>query len=182
MSELPGSKHVVSYCDSIEAEVKPLKLPPGMASCIHCGQDFSPASVRTSSVQGTSLAQPQDTCPQCLTALPNSTTNSRAGEWVRVSLPGVTLLSPTTYLMGINVLVFLAMALSGLSLWDPHSSQLLRWGANFGPLTMDHQWWRLLTSMFVHVGLVHLLVNMWGLWVLGRVGEYLYGNWGFVAL
>jgi rhomboid protease GluP len=74
------------------------------------------------------------------------------------------------------------MVFSGISPWDPQSQDLLRWGANFGPLTMQHQWWRLLTSMFVHIGLLHLLVNMWGLWVLGRVGEYLYGNWRLVAL
>jgi rhomboid protease GluP len=101
---------------------------------------------------------------------------------VKISLPGVTLLSPTTYLVGVNVRGFLAMALSGASRWEPQSSQLMHWGANFGPLTMGGQWWRLLTSMFVHVGAIHLLVNMWGLWVLGRVGEYLYGNWRFVAL
>ncbi|MGB9105081.1 MAG: rhomboid family intramembrane serine protease [Terriglobales bacterium] len=85
-------------------------------------------------------------------------------------------------LVGINVLVFLAMVVKGASVTQPTSDQLLRWGANFGPLTLTGQWWRLLTAMFVHIGLVHLALNMWCLWQLGLLAEYLYGPKTFLAL
>ncbi len=90
---------------------------------------------------------------------------------------------PLTYvLVGINVLVFLAMVVKGASVMQPTSDQILRWGANFGPLTLTGQWWRLLTAMFVHIGLVHLALNMWCLWQLGLLAEYLYGPKTFLAL
>ena len=74
------------------------------------------------------------------------------------------------------------MVAKGASVTQPTSDQLLRWGANFGPLTLTGQWWRLLTAMFVHIGLVHLALNMWCLWQLGLLAEYLYGPKTFLAL
>jgi len=56
---------------------------------------------------------------------------------------------------------------------------LLRWGANFGPSTIGGQWWRLLTSVFVHMGLVHLAINMWCLWDLGSFVERIYGRFTY---
>lgn len=88
----------------------------------------------------------------------------------------------TLALVGINALIFIAMTVKGASLTHPTSEQLLRWGANFGPLTLQGQWWRLLTAMFVHIGIVHLALNMWTLWNLGTMAEYLYGRKAFLAL
>lgn len=53
---------------------------------------------------------------------------------------------------------------------------LLRWAANFGPSTVAGQWWRLLTSIFVHMSLIHLAINMWCLWDLGSFVERIYGR------
>lgn len=74
------------------------------------------------------------------------------------------------------------MVLRHVPLLQPTSQQLLPWGANYGPLTLDHQWWRLLTAAFVHIGVVHLVLNMFCLFNLGGLAEHLYGWRTFVAL
>jgi membrane associated rhomboid family serine protease/Tfp pilus assembly protein PilF len=89
----------------------------------------------------------------------------------------------TQVIFGINVAVFIAMALAGVSMVEnPSGADLVRWGANFGPLTVAGQWWRLLTCVFVHGGLLHIGFNMWCLWSLGRLAESVYGHWTFAAV
>ena len=89
----------------------------------------------------------------------------------------------TQAIFGINVAVFVAMTLAGVSMLDnPAGPDLVRWGANFGPLTVSGQWWRLLTCVFIHGGLLHIGFNMWCLWSLGRLAESVYGHWTFAAV
>jgi len=91
--------------------------------------------------------------------------------------------APATYtLVGINCAVFVAMVLSGISLWSPTTDQLVHWGANNGTLVLQHgQWFRLITAMFVHVGIIHIATNMWCLWNLGLLAEPLMGPFGVTA-
>ena len=91
--------------------------------------------------------------------------------------------APATYtLLGINCAVFLGMLLNGVSLLSPTTDQLLRWGANCGPyVLLGGQWWRLVTAMFVHVGIIHIATNMWCLWNLGLLAEPLMGPLGVVS-
>jgi len=84
----------------------------------------------------------------------------------------------TQTLFAVNIMVFVAMALQGIAM-NPNSQQLIQWGANFGPLTLGGQEWRLLSSTFLHIGLLHILFNMWCLWDLGAMLESLYGHWTF---
>src|SRR5690349_12863730 len=91
-------------------------------------------------------------------------------------------ISGTIILLSINLAIFLAMALSTGQLLRFGGDQVLRWGANFGPLTMNGQWWRLITAIFVHIGLAHLLINMWCLYELGALTEYIYGRWSMFLL
>ena len=88
----------------------------------------------------------------------------------------------TQAIIGMNVAVFVAMTLGGVSPLAPTGQELVRWGANFGPYTIGGQWWRLLSCVFVHTGLPHIAINMWGLWGLGRLAESVYDRWTFGAL
>jgi rhomboid protease GluP len=91
--------------------------------------------------------------------------------------------APATYtLLGINCAVFLGMVLSGVSFLSPTTRQLVLWGANNGTLVLQYgQWWRLITAMFVHVGIIHIATNMWCLWNLGLLAEPLMGPMGVFA-
>ncbi len=75
----------------------------------------------------------------------------------------------TTALIVLNVVVFLLMFKENPgALWKPSAELLMRAGADYGPLVANGQWWRCLTSGFVHVGVLHLLLNMS---VLSNVGK-----------
>ena len=92
--------------------------------------------------------------------------------------------APATYvLVGINCLVFLVMVAHHVSVGNPTSDQLLYWGAdNAGNVLLQGQWWRIVTAMFVHVGILHLATNMWCLWNLGLLAEPLMGSTGVLAV
>ena len=88
----------------------------------------------------------------------------------------------TRSLVAVCILVFAAMAFRQVSTHAGSEPLLLRWGANFGPLTLSGQWWRLFTSLFIHLGVVHLAVNMWCLWDLGSFAERIYGRAQFLII
>lgn len=81
----------------------------------------------------------------------------------------------TNILIAINVLVFVVMVARGVSWFEPTSADLLRWGADYGPSTLSGQYWRTVTSAFVHIGIIHIALNMLCLWSLGRLHEKLLG-------
>ncbi|MGB6194204.1 MAG: rhomboid family intramembrane serine protease, partial [Terracidiphilus sp.] len=86
-------------------------------------------------------------------------------------------------LSGINCLVFLAMVVSHVSPVSPTPEQLLAWGADHaGAVLLGGQWWRIVTAMFVHVGILHLATNIWCLWNLGLLAEPLMGSVGVLGV
>jgi membrane associated rhomboid family serine protease len=82
----------------------------------------------------------------------------------------------TPAVLAVNVLVFAAMAVAGGTLGEFQPQLYIDWGANYGELTVTGQWWRLVTALFVHFNLMHLVLNMWAFWNIGRLTERLYGN------
>lgn len=88
----------------------------------------------------------------------------------------------TPILIGINVVVFIAMVASGVDLMQPTGGDILKWGANFALKTLDGEWWRLITCCFLHIGLMHLLLNMWVLADVGILVERMFGNRRFLGL
>src|SRR5271155_2212270 len=86
----------------------------------------------------------------------------------------------TTTLVGMNVAVYVAMVLTGVSAVSPTIPQLLKWGANFGPLSLGTEPWRMLASNYVHAGIIHIALNMWCLWSLGFLAERIFDPWTYV--
>lgn len=71
---------------------------------------------------------------------------------------------------------------AGAGIWHSPNNVQLSWGANFGPATQDGEWWRLGTAMFLHFGIVHLLLNSLSLWEAGQLVERMYGRWRFIGI
>jgi rhomboid protease GluP len=90
--------------------------------------------------------------------------------------------SLTIVLIAINALVFIAMAARAGSLSEFTNAQVIAWGADWGPLTLGGQPWRLLTSNYVHANAVHIALNMWCLWNLGLLAEAIFGRLVFFLL
>lgn len=86
-----------------------------------------------------------------------------------------------------NFFVFLLMwqasGMSSTALWGAFpESVLLSFGAKTNyAIRFDHEWWRFVTPVFIHVNLPHVLINMYSLWVLGPWVEKLYGSAKFVV-
>ena len=91
-------------------------------------------------------------------------------------------ISLTKILFGINIAVFVAMALASDSVTNFPDRVFDHFGANIGTLTLSGDWWRLLTYMFLHGSLMHIAFNMWCLWDLGALCESVYGRWTFAAI
>lgn len=77
----------------------------------------------------------------------------------------------TPVLLNLNLLIFVLMLLSGVHAFGPSNESLISWGANFKPQTMDGQPWRLITNCFLHIGIFHLLMNMYALIYIGAILE-----------
>jgi membrane associated rhomboid family serine protease len=88
----------------------------------------------------------------------------------------------TASLILINAAVFVAMIVRGLSFLHPDTASLVKWGADYGPLTTHGQWWRIITSVFLHSGFAHLAPNMFFLLLIGNLTERLFGRFGFSVL
>jgi rhomboid protease GluP len=85
----------------------------------------------------------------------------------------------TWVLLGVNVLMFAVETLMGGS---DNGATLVMLGAKVNALIVMGQYWRLVTPMFLHIGIVHILVNGYALFVIGPEVEALYGYSRFLTL
>lgn len=95
----------------------------------------------------------------------------------------------TIALIGINVAVYFAeLAIGGST--DGTNNWIYNHGALFANLDLNGSpagvangdWWRLITSAFLHYGPIHLALNMWGLYIGGIILEPIIGRWRFLLL
>ena len=85
-------------------------------------------------------------------------------------------------LIDLNILVFLIMLISGVSIIHPQGKDLILWGGNLRSLTTDGQWWRLLTSVFIHGGIIHIFYNLISLFLIGMFLESYIGSKRFMIV
>ena len=121
-----------------------------MANCVQCGRQLPAFSFGKHNklcqwcIQHEAAQRGEDSPIQRVEPAP----------WKQLRQPSS--MGVTQAIFGVNVAVFIAMALAHVSLTNPTTAQLIHWGANYGPDTIGGQWWRLLTCVFVHIGIMHI--------------------------
>lgn len=88
----------------------------------------------------------------------------------------------TACLIAINVGLFAWQVIHGMDVTQPSTRDALRWGADYAPITFLSEPIRLFSSMFFHFGLIHLMLNMWALYIFGSVAEQLFGRIYYLGL
>lgn len=105
----------------------------------------------------------------------NEENNVKAEKVFRIKTPIITYL-----LVAINILVFLSMYIFGNGSTDINT--LVNFGALYSPLIKAGEYYRLLLAGFIHIGLIHLFVNMYSLLAIGTRLESLIGKWKFLIV
>ncbi|EQB35965.1 hypothetical protein M948_13095 [Virgibacillus sp. CM-4] len=86
----------------------------------------------------------------------------------------------TYILLVICISLFLWMEVSGGS---DNTNTLIEFGAKYNPAMIeDGQWWRIISSMFLHIGFLHLAMNMIAVYYLGALVERIFGSWRFLVI
>lgn len=129
--------------------------------CTRCNRYICPECMRDAAVG--------HQCAECVGE------GVRSVRQARTQFGGVPVNTPlvTYVLIGVNVVMFVLQTMS---------SELERALVLFAPAVADGEWYRLLTSAFLHYGPTHILFNMWALWVVGPPLEAALGRLRFTSL
>jgi membrane associated rhomboid family serine protease len=125
-------------------------------------------------------------CPDCMTPTP---VGMRCPECARDRTKVKTVRSGprapvvTQALIAINVAAFIAETAAGAPLGGGGGGQVYIKGALFGPLIVqNHEYWRIVTSGFLHDGFLHIAFNMFFLYIMGGLLEPAIGRLNFAAV
>ncbi len=92
------------------------------------------------------------------------------------------MLNSTSIVIGICIIMYLLIQFLSLS-YDGSISPAIALGAYFKPMiVVNHQYWRFLTVGFMHIDLIHLMMNMFSLYMLGPIVESTFGKKGFIII
>ena len=83
-------------------------------------------------------------------------------------------------LIAVNIIIFALMYLIGNGSED--SQTLINFGANMGALTKNGEYFRLISCAFLHIGVLHLVCNMYSIYAVGPTVEYFYGKLKFIFI
>jgi rhomboid protease GluP len=87
---------------------------------------------------------------------------------------------PFTYaLLAINLVIFVLMELSGGSM---NEATLIAFGVKSNAAIDQGEIWRFITPVFIHIGVLHLVLNSYALWIVGQQVERFYGSARFITL
>ena len=87
----------------------------------------------------------------------------------------------TKGLIALNVLIYVITAVQGNGINSPGGSLFAKW-VLYGPAVANGDWWRLITSAFLHANLIHIAFNMYFLWFVGSAVESALGRGRFIAV
>jgi rhomboid protease GluP len=133
-----------------------------MATCKNCGAEV-----------GEHAGAQRDYCANCAPPQPSRTSNTI--ELVRRF--------PVTYsIMAACIAVYVAMSVSSGTFVAPTVANVLRWGGTGPQIILQGEWWRLVTAVFVHIGIIHIASNMYVFWGLGMMAERMLGRFNFLAI
>ncbi len=125
-------------------------------------------------------------CPDCMTPTPvGMRCPECARERTRVQrLPSLGRTPVATQaLIALNVIAFLIETAAGAPLGGGGGGSVWNHGVLFGPsISINHEYWRLVTGGFLHDGLLHIFINMISLWFVGSALEPAIGRVNFLAV
>jgi rhomboid protease GluP len=88
----------------------------------------------------------------------------------------------TYVLITINVLVYILTAYLSRNIVDSNINVLILLGAKVNSLIANGQYYRLVTAMFLHGGIVHVSLNMYALYSIGPLVENVYGKGKYIVI
>lgn len=100
---------------------------------------------------------------------------AKAENVFKIKTPNITYI-----LIGINLIVYLLMYILGKGAYD--NATLVNFGALVGSYVKQGELWRLITAGFIHIGIFHLMFNMYALYIIGQQIESFYGKTKYLAI
>ena len=139
---------------------------PGRQTAVHCSNCGRPI------------------CPDCMTPTPvgmRCPECSRQRTKVRTARTMHAEPQLTYLLIAVNVIVFVAEMATGTGISNA-TGNVFRDGALYGPAVADGEWWRIVTGGFLHASVLHILFNMYFIYILGQLLEPVIGSLRFGVL
>lgn len=143
--------------------------------CTRCGRPICPDCMRPAPVGYH--------CPDCVAEARKSAGGPRLRARFVLGRPGIV----TTTLLVVNIAFFIVEIIASggkVNLWDGFPGQtLVDLGAMLpSAIVLQHQYWRLITATFLHASLLHILFNMYALYLFGYLVENAFGKARFIAI